>query len=446
MAAPLLASCGGGGDNQGGGGGGGDLSGTEITVAAVNNPQMEDIQSLVSNFNDDTGITVNFQFLPENDLRQRVTQDVSLDAGNFDVVMISSYETPIWAQNGWITSLEEYFGNLGQQERDDYDRNDILQTWRTSLSFEDELYSIPFYGESSMLYYRKDLFEQAGIQMPDRPTWEQVTGFAEELSGGDVSGIALRGLPGWGANMAAFDTFINTYGGRWYNENWEPQLDSDEVRAAIESYTNLGTNYAQSSIASDNFPECLNIFSSGNAAMWYDATVAGGLLSDSENSDVVDTVGFAYGPTAKVENGAHWLYSWALSIESASKNKEAAFEFIKWATSKGYIQLAGEELGWERVPPGTRQSTYDNTPYGENAWTDIELSSIEEADPNNPTEEPVPYTGIQYIVIPEFQQLGDSVGRSLAGVLSGDTSVEEMQQQAQQEALRVAREGEYLEG
>lgn len=436
---PLLSAC--GSNNQDSG----DLAGTELTVAAVNNPQMEDMRELVKDFTDKTEIKVAFQFLPENDLRQKVTQDVSLNAGNFDIVMISSYETPIWAQSQWLEPLNPFFEQMSEEERNTYDLDDVLQTWRTSLSFEDQLYSIPFYGESSSLFYRKDLFEQAGIEMPERPTWDQVTGFAEQLHDpdGGVNGITLRGLPGWGANMAPFGTFLNTYGGRWYNENWEPQLDSPEVKAAIESYTNLASNYAQSGIVSDNFPECLTLFSSGNAAMWYDATVAGGLVTD-ESSDVADKVGFAYGPTAEVTNGAHWLYSWSLGIETASKNKEAAFEFLKWATNKDYINLVGEELGYGRVPPGTRRSTYEDTPYGENPWTGIELDSIETADPTKPTKDPVPYTGIQYIVIPEFQQLGDSVGRILSSVITGDITPGEMQKRAQKEALDVAKEGEYL--
>lgn len=189
-AVPMLSSC---------GGGGGGTAGSELTVAAVNNPQMEDMQGLAENFTSETDIRVNFQFLPENELRQRVTQDVSLDAGNFDVVMISTYETPIWANNGWIESLDPYFEQLSEEARNGYDLDDIFQAWRTSLSFEDQLYSIPFYGESSMLFYRQDLFEDAGLEMPERPTWEEATELAGELHDpdGGTSGIALRGLPGW---------------------------------------------------------------------------------------------------------------------------------------------------------------------------------------------------------------------------------------------------------
>jgi len=436
VAVPWLAGC----------GGGGDLSGSEITIAAVNNPQMEDMEGLIQDFKKKTGITARFQFLPENDLRQKVTQDVSLNAGNFDIVMVGAYETPIWAQSQWLEPLDPMFEKLGQKERDNYDLGDVLPTWKTALSYQDQLYSLPFYGESSSLFYRKDLFEKAGIQMPERPTWEEVTGFAKELHDpdGGINGIAMRGLPGWGANMATFVTMMNTYGGRWYDENWQPQLDSPEVGDAIEQYVMLANNYAQAGITSDNFPECLTLFSSGKAAMWCDATVAGGLVSDPEVSEVSDKVGFAYAPTAVTDNGSHWLWAWSLGIETASKNKEAAFEFLRWSTSKEYLKLVGEKLGYARVPPGTRVSTYEDTPYGKNPWTDVELTSIETANPSEPTRDPVPYTGIQYIPIPEFQQLGDAVGRLVASVVTGDLSTQEFQERAQAEALKVAKEGKYL--
>ena len=172
--------------------------------------------------------------------------------------------------------------------------------------------------------------------------------------------------------------------------------------------------------------------------------MAGGLVSDPEASEVSDEVGFAYAPTAVTENGSHWLWAWSLGVEAASKNKEGAFEFLTWATSKDYLKLVGEKLGYTRVPPGTRRSTYEDTPYGKNPWTEVELTSIETADPENPTKEPVPYTGIQFITIPEWQQLGAAVGRLLASVLTGDMSPEEMQDKAQAEALKVAKEGKYL--
>ena len=149
---------------------------------------------LLKDFKKKTDITAKFQFLPENDLRQRVTQDVSLNAGNFDIVMVGAYETPIWAQSQWLEPLDPFFEQMSEKEKRLRPRGHPADVAHL-LSYEDQLYAIPFYGESSSLIYRTDLFEKAGIEMPERPTWEQVTGFAEELNGIEdgVSGIAMRG-------------------------------------------------------------------------------------------------------------------------------------------------------------------------------------------------------------------------------------------------------------
>ena len=437
-ALPLFSACGSASGSKG-------MAGTTLTVATVSNSQMEDMQSLVGDFTDKTGIKVKFQFLPENDLRQKVTQDVAMRAGNFDIVTIGSYDAPFWGRYKWLEPLDSFFSRMKKSERESYDFEDLLKPIRTTLSRKGQIFALPFYAESSMMFYRKDLFQKAGIKMPERPKWDQITGFAKKLNESNkVSGIILRGLPGWGANMAPFDTFLNTYGGRWFDMKWRPQLDTPEVKDAIQAYSTLGRKYGQNGITSDNFPECENAFASGNGAMWYDATSAAGYLSDPKTSKVADKLGFAYGPTAATQHGAHWLWSWALGVESSSRKKDAAFEFLKWATSKEYINLVGKELGWVRVPPGTRRSTYKDTKYKQNSWAEIEINSIEGATPEQPTKKPVPYTGVQYVGIPEFQQLGDEVGRMLAGVLAGQKDVEAMAQQAQQAALQVAKQGQYL--
>ena len=440
VAAPWLSAC---GDSPGGKAG---LARTSLTIATVSNSQMEDMQSLIGDFTDKTGIKARFLFLPENDLRQRVTQDVAMKAGNFDIVTIGSYDTPFWGRYHWTVPLAPFFKRMSESEKKNYDLEDLLAPIRTILSYKGTLFAVPFYAESSMLFYRKDLFEKAKIEMPMHPKWEQVVGFAKKLDGIEegVYGMILRGLPGWGANVAPFATFINTFGGRWYNEKWQPQLTTPEFKKAVQVYSDLVTKYGQPGATSDNFPECENLFASAKGAMWYDATSAAGYLSDPKVSEVAKDLGFAYGPIGTTPRGAHWLWSWALGIESSSRKQDAAFEFIKWATSKEYIQLVGEELGWVRVPPGTRHSTYDDTKYQDNPWTEIELNSINTANPEQPTVDPVPYTGVQYIAIPEFQQLGDEVGRSLASVLTGDMSIDQMAQESQRQALEIARQGKYL--
>ena len=194
-----------------------------VTVAIVSNPQMEDAISLSPQFEaENPGIRLRFVSLSENEARAKITASVATGGGEFDIVMISNYETPQWAQNGWLTDLQPYI-----DATPGYDAADFIPTVRDSLSYQGPMYSVPFYGESSFLMYRKDLFQQAGIQMPAQPTWPQVAEFAARLDQGEGQrrGICLRGKPGWGEVMAPLDTVINTFGGRWFDPEWRAQLD-----------------------------------------------------------------------------------------------------------------------------------------------------------------------------------------------------------------------------
>ncbi|WP_162231647.1 ABC transporter substrate-binding protein [Allosalinactinospora lopnorensis] len=425
------------------GAGGGSGEGRTVTIATVANPQMEDIEELAGRFSEEhPDIELEFVVLPENQLRDRVTQDIATQGGQYDIVTIGTYEVPIWAENGWLFSLEEY-ANEG-----DYDVDDLLPPVREALSYEDELFAAPFYGESSFLMYREDLFEEAGLTMPEQPTWEDVSGFAEELHDpdDDVSGICMRGLPGWGELLAPLNTAILTHGGQWYDEEWNAHLDSPETQEAVELYVDLLRDYGQPGAPNDGFTECLTTMAQGNAAMFYDATVAAGSLEDPDSSSVAGDIGYAPAPVAETDH-AGWLWAWALAIPSTSTDADAAWEFASWATSKEYIQLVGEELGWEQVPPGSRTSTYELPEYTDAAgkFAEPTLDAIENVDVNQPGLHPQPWTGVQYVAIPEFQDLGTSVSQEISAAIAGQQSVEEALELSQEHAEATARSGDYVD-
>ncbi|TDE85600.1 extracellular solute-binding protein, partial [Deinococcus sp. S9] len=196
-----------------------------------------------------------------------------------------------------------------------------------------------------------------------------------------------------------------------------------------------------------SFTENLTLMSQGKCGMWVDATVAAGFLKDPASSKIVNSVGFANAPVGPgTPRGSNWLWSWSLAIPKSTKKEDAAFKFITWATSKDYIALVAKEKGtWAAVPPGTRASTYANPNYKKAAgdFASLVLNSIRRADPTRPTKDPVPYTGIQFVGIPQFQALGTQVGQYLAGALSGQTSIDQALKQAQDAAARVAKEGGY---
>jgi sorbitol/mannitol transport system substrate-binding protein len=419
------------------GAGGGTGEGT-VTVAIVANPQMRDIQDLTKEFNrEHPDITVRYVTLPENEARARITQDVATKAGQFDVVMIGTYEAPIWGRNGWLTELNDYAAN-----DPDYDVDDLMPAVRKGLTADGNLYAVPFYGESSMLMYRKDLFEQAGLTMPDRPTWTEVAEFARKLKTPDRAGICLRGLPGWGEQLAPLDTVINTFGGRWYDEDWNAQLTSPATTKAVEFYVNLIKDAGEPGAPNAGFSECLTAYTQGQAAMWYDATVAAGSLEDKKVSKVVGKNGYAPAPVMETP-WSGWLWAWSLAIPKTAKDPDAAWEFLSWATSKEYIRTVGERLGWQRVPPGSRLSTYDIPEFIQagKGSAEVTLDALKTIDPNKATKDPVPYTGIQYVQIPEFQDLGTRVSQQFAAVLAGSKSVEDALKTAQDEAEAVAEDG-----
>lgn len=428
----VLAGCAG----AGGGGGDGGSGEQSINVLMVGNPQMEDIQKLTAdNFTKSSGVKVNFTILPENELRDKVTQDVATQGGQYDVVTIGAYEARIWAANDWLHELDSYTGSDTA-----YAKDDLLEPMVKSLQGDDgKLYAAPFYGESSFLMYRKDLFDKAGLTMPERPTWTQVQGFAKALNSKGTAGICLRGLPGWGEIFAPLTTVVNTYGGTWFTKDWKAQVNSPEFTAATKFYVDLIRNYGEDGASQAGFTECLNTFGQGKAAMWYDATSAAGLLEDAKTSKVAGKVGYVHAPVEKTK-ASGWLWTWAFAMPKTTKKADAAWKFMSWATSKDYEKLVGEKLGWSRVPSGKRASTYELPEYKKEAaaFGAVTLASIEEADPTNPGVQERPTVGVQFVTIPEFADLGTKVSQEVSSAIAGKTTVDKALADGQKLAEEVA--------
>lgn len=410
----------------------------ELTIATVNNGHMIEMQKLTSNFESaNPGITVNWVTLEEATLRQRVTTDISTKGGQFDVMTIGMYEAPIWGERGWLEEL-----NFSSS----YDVNDILPAMRGGLSHEGKLYAAPFYGESSMIMYRKDLVDAAGLTMPDNPTWGHVADVAAAIhdEGAGVFGICLRGKPGWGDNAAFITTMANSFGARWFDEQWKPQLDSPAWHHAVSFYVDLLTEYGPPGSSANSFNEILALFNEGKCGMWIDATIAASFITDPRQSKVADKVGFAQAPVAVTNRGANWLWAWALAVPAGTQQSEDAKKFIEWATSKEYIELVAQTNGWGSVPTGTRSSTYANPNFTSAAiFADAELKAILSADPSNSTQEPTPYTGVQFAAIPEFQAIGIAVGQQMTAALAGQVTVAEALEAAQTAADREMRKAGY---
>ena len=407
---------------------------TTLTIATVNNGDMIRMQRLSAEFGrEHPDIHLDWVILEEKLLREKTTTDAAAHGGQFDVVTIGPLEAPIWGRRGWLAPLE---GKLPAA----YDLEDLLKPIRDGASWGGHLYALPFYGESSLTYYRKDLFRRAGLSMPAQPSYDDIARFARALNdpAHDVYGVCLRGKPGWGENMAYISTVANTFGARWFDLAWRPQFDTPEWHAAVSFYIDLLRRYGPPGSSSNGFNENLTLFENGRCAMWIDATVAASALSDHKESKVADTVGFAPAPTAVTARGSQWLWFWALAVPTSSRHPAEATEFVAWATSKRYIDLVERTSGFAAAPPGTRRSTYAQPGYAAAApFADLTYRSILAADPLHPTEQPVPYTGIQCVVIPSFPTIGNQVGQLMAAALVGSITVDDALRGAQLATERV---------
>lgn len=412
-----------------------------LTIATVNNGDMIRMQGLTSDFTaKNPDIKVEWVTLEENVLRERVTTDIATNGGQYDIMTIGNYEVPIWAKQGWLLPLEK----LG----DKYDVDDILPAIRGGLSADGKLYAAPFYSESAMIMYRKDLFEKAGLKMPDNPTWEFIGDAARKITDrkADINGICLRGKAGWGENMAFISALTNSFGGRWFDENWKPQFDQPEWKSSLQFYVDLMKDAGPSGASSNGFNENLTLFQQGKCGMWIDATVAASFVSNPKDSTVADKVGYALFPThGELKNHGNWLWSWNLAIPKSSQKAEAAEKFISWATSKDYTALVASKEGWANVPPGTRTSLYKNADYEKAAaFAKPTLAAMDAADITKPTVKPVPYTGGQFVAIPEFQALGTTVGQLFSAVVAGQSSVDDALASAQSTATREMTRAGYI--
>jgi sorbitol/mannitol transport system substrate-binding protein len=411
---------------------------TDLVIATVNNGHMIEMAKLGKFFEQaNPDIKLKWVTLEEAVLRQRVTTDIATKSGQFDVMTIGMYETPIWGKKDWLVELKPDPA---------YDIDDLLPAIRSGLSVNGKLYAAPFYGESSMIMYRADLVKKAGMTISDRPTWEHIREVAAKINDPvhGVYGICLRGKPGWGDNMAFISTMVNSYGGQWFDMQWKPQLTSPQWKSAITMYVDLLKNYGPPGSSSNSFNEILALFNQGKCGIWIDATIAASFISDPKQSKVADKVAFAQAPVAVTDRGANWLWAWALAIPKSSRQPEAAQKFIRWATSKDYIALVARESGWNSVPTGTRKSTYANPEFQKVAvFAAAEQKAIYSADPQNSTLPRSPYVGVQYAAIPQFQAIGAATGQQLSAALLGKVSVDEALKIAQEAADREMRKGGY---
>ncbi|WP_460966756.1 ABC transporter substrate-binding protein [Pedococcus soli] len=416
-----VTACSSGAVSSGGGGGGGDGKNVTLNLATVNNGQMKDMEKLKGEYEKaHPGTKINFQVMEEGDLRAAVTADVASKAGQYDIVTIGAYETPQWGANGWLVDLTPDL-----QKDSSYDIDDILPPVRDVNSYNGKLFAVPFYGESSILMYNKDSAAAAGVKLSDNPTWQEVADAAKKMNSPKQAGICMRGKPGWGDLFGPLTTVVQTFGGSWYDKDWNATVNTPEWKQAVTFYKTLLDTSGEKDPVSYSFNECLTALKEGKAAMWADASVAASML-EADDSPVKGKMGYAHMPVDKTKESG-WLWSWNLAIPSSTKKKDAAIDFVKWATSKDYIKLVGNKIGWSNVPPGSRTSTYEIPEYKKAAaaYAPLTLDVMSSVNPKQPGVNPQSWVGIQYVSIPEYQDVGNQCAQLVADYIANRGTVDD---------------------
>ena len=417
-----------------------------ISIALPNNPISQGLADLAGRYYEAEGVTVDIAVLPEGDLRSRLLTEASTGGTTYDMFVFGPYEALNWANFGWLENLEPFFDNLPADRLAEYDRDDLIPAMQESLSMDGDAYALPFYGESAFIMYNRDLFEQNGLTMPERPTWDELYEMATTIHDEDqgIVGMTMRGAPGWGMSGAPFVPMVNAYGGRFYDMDWNATVDTPEQRAAWQMYRDILVDAGQEDIISYTYNEAIALMQSGNAGIYFDATSIAPPLESAE-SQIAGRVGYALPPRGPA-HVSQWLWNWAFGINPnvSQQRKEAVFDFMLWATSKEYIELSYQEDPTGAItPPASRSSTYVLEGYADVPYAEITLEVLEQTDFDNATVDPVPYQGLQYIAIPEFTDLGDRMTQWLANYVVGEISLDEAIRLTHEAFDQAAVEGGY---
>lgn len=341
LTAGTLASC----STDGGEGGEGSST---LNVTLANHVWTDIVKDALPEFEDETGIKVNLTQLGEDQLSDQYNVKLNAGTDEIDVMMYRPLqEGKLFANNGYLADLSDAVtGN------DEWDWADFQEGPVGSTTVDEVVVGVPIITEREVLYYRKDLLEAAGLEVPT--TLKELEAAAKTISEANpgVAGFVAR--TGVSAAVTQFSSFLYSSGGAWMDSKGNASVDTAEAIEAYELYGKLIREYGPENVSTDmSWPEAMAIFTQGGAAFYTEADSLYKNATDPANSTVSDTVGFAQFPGGSDESKPYNVPSWALGVNSDSANFDNAWKFIEWATSKDMtltIQQAGV--------PGPRTSVW----------------------------------------------------------------------------------------
>jgi len=390
---------------------------------------------LVKLFEDLTGINVDYTMFEEAQLREKTTMDILTGTGIFDAYMYDPMYLRAYDRAQGLKDLKVFLNDPSLTDVEWMGwPSDFPADFVAMGSLEDRVLGLPMHMSGQILFYNKKLFEENGLDPEHAPaTMEELRDFAAACHHPEegVYGIALRGLRGAGLNVFAWSSFFKAFGGEWFDENWKPQLDSDEAKESVEFYASVIQDYGPPGVASWEWSKILNAMQRGTVAITVDAPPFGGMIEDPEKSETAGQWGYApnpAGPAGRVMTP----YSWFLGInpDASSEKQKATWLFLTFVTSKP-VQLA---LGPMECP--SRKSVILDTSLNETypwlaEWQTALVSNSDYADPDARPR------------LPEWPEIGDTVGVELESVIAGSKDAAAACEAANRQIERIMEEAGY---
>lgn len=303
-----------------------------LRFVAANHPYTDVIKPLIPEFEKMTGMKVNVENYEENQLTQKLTVEFTSGTSTVDVFMTRPLqEGRLFYKNKWYHALNQYLPTTG------WDWSDYPKSIVEAVTLNDQVYAIPIVTEWKTLFYRKDLFAAANLKVPT--TLEELEAAAKKLHdpANDLYGIVSRGQRG--AAVTQFSSYLYSFGGDFIKDG-KCVVDSPEAIEAFKYYGRMLHDYGPPGVTNMSWPQAQALFASGKVAMWTDASVLIAGIIDPEKSVVADQVGVAIFPAGPAGARPFQVVPWSVAVAAQSRQKEAALEFLKWATSKEVAKTA----------------------------------------------------------------------------------------------------------
>ncbi len=351
--------------------------GTQIRVLLNQHPWTTAITPFLPEFERLSGVRVVVETFPEAQFRNKVLVELASGTGALDAFMLTpNQEGNLYLKSGWLEPLSSYVSNPALTAPG-FDQADFFPASIRAASIGGGLVGLPIQQETTMLFYRKDLFQKYNIAVPK--TFAELEAAAKALHNRDgVAGIGLRGRGAAATSQLA--PYLFGHGGDWLSPNRRSRFFDTEWVNALTFYSGLLRNYGPAGSTTMSWPEITSLFAQGKLAMFTDGSLFKSILDDPRTSTVADKVGYAAFPAGPTGKRTPVAITWALSMSKASKNKTATWLFMQWATNKqNQLRVLLADV------PASRKSAWNSAEYKAKdktpEWSAINLEQLEYANP-----------------------------------------------------------------